>query len=104
MKLTKEQLTSIFLNADLKNMINDYINEWNGPIPRPSYIMNKDMLYDSVCRYFMNWQEEIIKEIKTLINIDLTDWQDTDKYECQDFVNVLQDMLSCFNNGNNMKF
>lgn len=102
MKLTKEQLTSIFRNADLKIMISDYIDEWNEPIP--SYIMNNDMLYDSVSVYFMNWAEEIIKNIKTLINIDLTDWQDTDKYECQDFANVLQDMLHYFNNNEDMNF
>lgn len=101
MKLTKEQLTSIFTN-DLKIMISDYIDEWNEPVP--SYIMNNDMLYDSVNMYFMNWQEDIIKEIKILINVDLTDWQDTEKYKDADFVNVLQDMLNYFNSDKDMEF
>ena len=46
----------------------------------------------------------VIEEIKKLINIDLTDWQDTEKYEDKDFVDVLQDMLRCFNKNKDMKF
>ena len=101
-KLTKEQLTSIFTNDDLKNMIDDYINEWNEPMP--SYIMNNDMLYDIVSEYFTNSTEEIIEKIKTLINSDLSDWQDTNKYEDKDFVNVLQDMLENFNSSKDMEW
>ena len=102
MKLTFEQLNSIFTDAKLNHDIAMYIAQADETLP--SYIDGINVSLDGIQYYFEGFEEEIIEEINNLIGVDLSNWNESKKYEDNYFEDFLQDMLNNFNHDRDMEW
>lgn len=102
MKLTNEQLTSIFTNDKLSHDIIKYISQSHEYLP--SYMNGVDVSLEGIQYYFEGCEEYILDAINNLIGVDLSNWNESSKYEDNYFEDFLQDMADCYSENKNMEW